>query len=127
MRIIILFISFALLSGCVSTHMKQFIGKDIREVVLVSGPPVNMLDMSEGVRAFQFKWGGGSFKLPTTTTTTGNIYSTGNGGTFTSNSITSGGGVVQSNGCIISYITEWDNKSQGWIVSDIRYPDQLVC
>ena len=47
-RIALLFIG-AVLTGCVSTHMRQFIGQDVREVVLSDGPPVNVFDYSERV------------------------------------------------------------------------------
>src|SRR5690554_4707351 len=67
-RILMKFAFIALFSvfllGCVSTHMKQYLGKDIREVVLDSGPPVNAIDMEGGVRAFQFMWGGGTYRVP---------------------------------------------------------------
>ena len=52
------------MAGCASTHMQQYLGKDIREVVMDSGPPENVLDLGDGRRAFQFYWGGGSFLVP---------------------------------------------------------------
>lgn len=127
MKFALIFLVSALLLGCVSTHMKQYLGKDIREVVLDSGPPVNALDMGEGVRAFQFRWGGGTYRVPTTTTTTGNVNTYGNSAWFNSTSITSGGGVIHSEGCLISYLTEWDDALKTWIVKDIRYPKRLAC
>ena len=36
--------------GCVSTHMKQYLGKDARYVAVDSGPPVNVFDMPDGRR-----------------------------------------------------------------------------
>jgi len=56
MRTILAVVLLLLLSGCVSTHMKQYMGMDIREVILDSGPPLNAMDMGGGVRAFQFRW-----------------------------------------------------------------------
>ncbi|WP_372376335.1 hypothetical protein ACDI35_08680 [Xanthomonas axonopodis pv. cajani] len=73
--IAIAFVAF--LAGCASTEMKQYVGKDIREVILVNGPPINELDMEDGVRAFQFKWGGGTVALPQTSQTTGQVSSVG--------------------------------------------------
>ena len=55
--------------ACVSTHMKQFIGKDVRYIAVEDGPPVNVFDMPDDRRAFQYYWGGGSYVVPTTTTT----------------------------------------------------------
>lgn len=119
---------FALLaSGCVSTEMKSFVGKDIREVILVNGPPINAMDMGDGVRAFQFKWGGGSFTVPQTSRTSGNVTMIGNTAWLDSTTITTGGGTFRSDGCIISYLTKWDKAREGWIVTGYRYPKQLVC
>ena len=127
MKVAFIALLSVLLLGCVSTHMKQYLGKDIREVVLDSGPPLNAMDMEGGVRAFQFRWGGGTYRVPTTTTTTGSVSTSGNSAWFNSTSITSGGGVVHSRGCLISYLTEWDDVRETWIVRDIRYPKRLVC
>lgn len=113
--------------GCVSTEMKSYVGKDIREVILVNGPPFNAIDMGGGVRAFQFKWGGGTYTIPQTTRTTGEINSYGNNTWLNSTSITTGGGTFHSEGCVISYLTEWSAQTQGWIVTGYRYPKQLFC
>jgi hypothetical protein len=113
--------------GCASTHMKQYLGKDIREVVLDSGPPINAFDMSDGTRAFQFRWGGGTYVIPQTTTTTGSVTAVGNSAWFQSQSIATGGGVVTSEGCVITYLARWDQQRQSWIVSNYRYPKGLVC
>lgn len=78
MRAIFIAVLFVILSGCVSTHMKQYIGRDIREVILDDGPPVNAMDMGNGVRAFQFRIGGGTYRLPSTTTTSGTLTGYGN-------------------------------------------------
>ncbi|SRR5690554_419607 len=127
MRHLIVVLLIALAAGCVSTEMKSYMGKDIREVILVSGPPINALDMGNGVRAFQFKWGGGSFTVPQTTQTTGNVTSYGNSAWLNATSITTGGGTFHSEGCVISYLTEWNEKTEGWVVTGYRYPKQLVC
>jgi hypothetical protein len=127
MRNLISFLFFVLVTGCVSTEMKSYIGKDIREVILVNGPPFNAMDMGDEVRAFQFRWGGGSFTVPQTTRTTGNVTFYGNSAWLNARSITTGGNTFHSEGCIISYLTEWSARSEGWIVTDYRYPKQLVC
>ena len=116
-----------LTSGCVSNHMKQYIGKDIREVILDSGPPVSAMDMGDGLRAFQFRWGGGTYSIPSTTKTSGTITAFGNSAWLSSTSITTGGGVIHSEGCLITYMTKWDSARTTWVVTDIRYPKQLVC
>jgi hypothetical protein len=113
--------------GGASTHMQQSLGKDIREVVLDSGPPSNACDMPDSTRAFQFRWGGGTSVVPQTTTTTGSVMAVGNSAWFQSPSITAGGGVVTSEGCVITSITTWDPQRQAWIVSSYRIPKPLVC
>lgn len=127
MRTAFIVVLLLFLSGCVSTHMKQYIGKDIREVILDSGPPLNAMDMEGRIRAFQFRWGGGAYSVPSTTQTSGTISSYGNSAWLSSTSITTGGGVVHSEGCLISYLTRWDGSRQTWVVTDIRYPKRLVC
>jgi len=115
------------LSGCASTHMKQYMGKDIREVVLDSGPPVNALDMGDGVRAFQFRWGGGAMVVPTTTRATASATSIGNQTWYQVEAITQPGGVVASEGCIITYLTAWNPEKTSWVVTGYRIPKELVC
>ncbi len=126
-KLIIAVFSFFALTACASTHMKQYISQDIREVVLDSGPPINVFDLTDGKRAFQFRWGGGSYVVPTHTTTTGVVTAVGNNAWYSSSSLTTGGGVISSEGCIISYITSWDEARDAWIVTNYRIPKQLVC
>ncbi len=113
--------------GCASTHMKQYLGKDIREVVLDSRAPINAFDLPDSTRVFQFRWDGGTYGVPQTTMTTGSVMAVGNSVWFQSQSITTGGGVVTSEGCVITYTTTWDPQRQAWIVSGYRIPKQLVC
>jgi hypothetical protein len=117
----------ALFSGCASTHMERYVGKDIREVILDSGPPVNALDLDGGRRAFQFRWGGGTFLVPSQTTTTGQINVTGNTAWLQSRTLSTGGGIISSEGCIVTYITTFNAAKQSWIVESYRIPKQLVC
>jgi len=114
-------------SACASTHMKQYQGRDIRDVVLDSGPPVNVFDYGDGRRVFQFRWGGGTYVVPQSTTTTGSVSAIGNTAWYQQQSITTGGGTVTSEGCIISYITTWSEERQAWVVTEYHVPPQLVC
>lgn len=116
-----------ILGACASTHMKQYVGLDIRYVILDSGPPIYAFDMPDDTRAFQFRWGGGTFVVPQSTTTTGNVTSVGNSAWFQQQSITTGGGVVTSEGCVITYFSRWNEEKRGWIVESFRVPKQLVC
>lgn len=112
-----------ILPACVSTHMKQYLGRDIREVMIDSGPPVNAFDMPDRTRAFQFYWGGGEFPVPQTTTASVNVF----GNAAYLNSMTIGGGVVSSKGCLITYFARHDEKGGAWTVVDISYPKRLFC
>lgn len=120
--ILVLFIS-----GCASTHMKQYMNKDIREVIIDSGSPINVFDMGDGRRAFQFHWGGGSFVVPQTTTITGSTNSIGSSSWYSGTAITSGGGIISSEGCVITYLTRWDEHKKAWLIVEYRIPKQLVC
>lgn len=114
-------------SGCASTHMAQYMGKEIQEVMIDSGAPVNAFDMSDGRRAFQFRWGGGTFVTPQTTTYSGSASAIGNSAWYSGTAITNGGHVISSEGCLITYLTNWDNDKKTWIVTENRLPKQLVC
>ena len=89
-----------LLAGCVSTYMKQFVGKDIHEVMIADGPPIHSFDLPDGRRAFQWRMGAGS-----ATPFLGTVY--------------------YSEGCVVTYIAK--KQGEAWIVEDINYPDRLVC
>ena len=127
MRLAALVLLVVSVAGCASTHMKQYMGQDIREVVIDSGPPINAFDMGDGQRAFQFLWGGGTVALPQVTTTSGQVNAVGNTAWFSGTAITSGGGTYHSDGCVLTYLTRWDVARKGWIVTSYRYPQRLVC
>ena len=120
-RAIILIFSIVM-SGCASTEMKSYIGKDIREVVLTNGQPLGALDMGNGVRAFQFIWGG-----TTTTAVRAQTEIQGNSEWFGKADIRSSGSALMSNGCIVAYLTRYDDSRKGWIIFDYRIPQKLVC
>jgi hypothetical protein len=107
--------------------MKAYIGQDVRYIVLDDGQPENVMDMPDGRRAFQFRWGGGTYKVPKMTTTRGNIQLVGNTAYYAEQKLESGGGTVTSAGCLLTYFAKWDAQAKGWIVVEIRYPKKLVC
>ena len=124
----LLAVGIALMSAsCVSTHMKQYIGKDVRYVVLADGQPESAMDMPDGTRAFQFRWGGGSYYVPKTTTADGQIQLVGNSIYYSEKKLQTGGVVVNNPGCLITYFAKWDATHRGWIVVSISYPKKLVC
>lgn len=113
--------------GCVSTHMKKYIGKDVVYIAVDSGPPVNVFDMPDGRRAFQYYWGGGQYYLPKTTSTQGEVKLVGNAAYYSEQKVESGGFVIDNPGCLITYFAEWNSAKNGWIIVDISYPKRLVC
>ncbi len=114
-------------AGCASTHMKRYLGKDVRYIVLDDGHPENVMDMPDGTRAFQFRWGGGSYYVPRTTTTSGQIQLMGNSAYYSENKLESGGAVVTTRGCLLTYFAKWNAEKKGWIVERISWPRKLVC
>jgi hypothetical protein len=91
------------------------------------GAPVAVFDLPDGVRAFQYRWGGGTYVLPRTTTTSGQVHLVGESVYYSEQRLETGGQVLSSEGCLITYLARWDRAAQGWIVYDISYPKQLVC
>jgi hypothetical protein len=114
-------------TACVSTHMKQFIGQDVRYIAVQDGLPANVFDMPDGRRAFQYRLGGGQMTMPATTTTNGQVQLVGDSAFYSEQKLTTGGGTVVSEGCLVTYFAAWDAAANGWIVRDISYPKRLVC
>lgn len=87
---IVAFVGFLALAGCASQIMEGFVGKDISEVQLQYGPPINVMDLPDGRKAFQWRFDSTTY-MPVTTNYTaygsgnmvsGTAYSYG-GGAFT--------------------------------------------
>ena len=126
--VLLLVISMVLTDvACGSTHMKKFIGKDVRYIAVEDGPPTNVFDMPDGRRAFQYYWGGGKYYVPKTTTTQGQVQLVGDAAYYSDQKVESGGFAVESQGCLITYFAAWNAEKKGWIVVDIWYPKRLVC
>ena len=116
-----------MLLGCVSTYMKDFVGKDITEVMMVSGEPLSIFDLPDGSKAYQYRIGGGAVAIPGRTQTTGTSAVIGNTVSTSESGVSYPPAVLQATGCLVSYITKLDPVSNRRIVVDIRYPKQLVC
>ena len=110
-----------ILGGCVSTQMKPFIGKPVQELQIAYGPPVQIIEMPEGRRAYQFHQGGGDFMVPGSSTTT--ITPAGRG--LIAQTTSHPGGIVSTPGCFPTFIAV--ERSGNWIVESIRVPKGLVC
>lgn len=117
----------AMTAGCASTHMKRFIGRDVRYVPLEDGRPVNVFDLPDDQRAFQFLWGGGRYVVPATTTTQGQVQLVGDSAYYSERKLEIPAAVIDNPGCVITYIARWNAEKKGWIVVDIAYPHRLVC
>jgi hypothetical protein len=124
-KVLVVSVLLAAASGCVSTHMRGFMERDIRDVIVRSGPPINALDMGDGRRAFQFHWGGGAVVVPQTTTAT--MTTTDGVSVWLSRASITTPAVFVSEGCIITYFARWNEERNGWIVVDYTYPKRLVC
>ncbi len=128
MRRVLAFLAVAtVLAGCVSTHMKQYMGKDVRYVVVDNGPPMYAFDMGDGRRAFQWPWGGGTYHVPEVESATTSGTAIGPNVWLTRTKIKTGGHTVTSEGCIITYFARWDERREAWFVVDYSYPKRLVC
>lgn len=117
MRLITLVLAAALLAACASTEMRAYIGRPISDVLLDYGPPEQVIDLPDGRKAYQFRWGGGAYVVPgqshATAITTGNV---------TTVTHTGAPSVVgYSEGCLISFIASGD------VVQEIRPPRELTC
>ena len=108
-------------AGCVSTEMKSLVGSPVQEAQMRYGAPLQVIDMPDGRRAYQFRYGGGAVVIPGYSTTTA---------TAVGNSViatTSGtpGGIIQTEGCVLTFMAR--EKSGAWMIEDIRVPKGLVC
>ena len=124
---IVALLSVLFLTACVSTQMKQFIGQDISEVLMVSGTPIATFDLDDGRRAFQYRLGGGTYITPQVTNTQGTGTVVGNTVSVSQQAVTTPSAVIESEGCLVSYIATRNQATNRWIVTDIRYPKRLVC
>lgn len=122
MRLAIILASLAALAACASTEMRPYIGQPIEEVLLRYGAPEQVIDMGEGRRAYQFRWGGGAAILPGSSVSTG----TTTGGITTVNTTSMPGMVVNSPGCLMAFIAS-DHGGGRYVVDEIRPPSELAC
>lgn len=101
------------LAACASQVMEGFVGKDVTEVQLQYGPPVAVLDMPDGRKAFQWRFDSTTM-MPMTTTYSGVT----SGNWTTATAYTSGGGIF-STPCFYTLFAKPNaNKSYTWSVSN---------
>lgn len=109
------------LASCVSTQMKTFVGQSVQEAQIAYGPPVQVIEMPDGRRAYQFRYGGGAIPVPGYSTTTASMV----GSTVVSTTTGMPGGYIESSGCLLTFLAR--QSSGVWIIDEIRVPKGLVC
>ena len=109
------------LSGCLSTHMKKYVGQPIEEAFITYGRPENVIEFPDGRRAYQFRYGGGSIMTPSTGTATATTF----GNVTTVQSNVTPAMILNSPGCLITYITR--KTGETYTIEEYRMPKQLVC
>jgi hypothetical protein len=108
-------------AACVSTEMRSLIGSPIQEAEIAYGAPVHVIDMPDGRKAYQFRYGGGPVVLPGQSSTT----ATAIGSTVVANTVSSPAAILETKGCLLTFIAA--ASSSAWIIEDIRVPRDLVC
>ena len=117
MRPIFLLAALLALPGCVSTEMKQYVGRDISDAMISYGPPERIIELPDGRRAYQFRSGGGAIPVAGSTTST-----------FSGNTVTTTGTlptVLNAPGCLLTFIAVPSGSS--WQVVEMRVPKQAIC
>jgi hypothetical protein len=106
-----------LFAGCTADMMRSYIGQDIRAVELSYGPPSNQIDLGNGTRAFQWT------KISVDTTPVSAVTTTdkGKNGRKTTQTQFVGGDQTITK-CLYTFITAYNQQSNGWIVTGIRQP-----
>jgi len=132
----IVIISVIFLAGCASKIMEGYIGKDIREVVLERGTPVNAMDMGNGVRAFQWSLTR-SYTSPVQVSSTstgrgyGSSYNTGyrtnySMNTYVNTNTVITGGHTTTSTCLYTLFAKWNKIRNGWMVTGFKKPN-IMC
>jgi predicted small secreted protein len=106
-----------LVAGCVADTMRGYVGQDIRAVVLAYGPPANEIDLGGGTRAFQWS------KISVDTTPASAVTTTEKdrkGRRSTQTQFV--GGTQTVTNCLYTFLTAWDPRRDGWIVTGFRQP-----
>lgn len=109
------------LSACASTEMRGFVGKPVEETAFAYGRPANVIDLPDGRRGYQYRWGGGAVVAPGHAVTTASTV----GGVTTATTTATPTAVFESRGCLITFIAR--DHGHGYVVEEYRVPKQLVC
>jgi hypothetical protein len=129
-RLALIVISVLLLSGCATQIMQGFVGQPVQNAMLKYGPPMNVMDMPDGTRAFQWEIKS-SVVMPGTSTAygTANIYAPPGSSfaTVSGNSTTTymPGQVINSR-CLYTMYGQWQAARNAWIFTGYEKPP-LIC
>ena len=109
------------IAGCTSQILQGYVGQPVTEVILDRGPPVNVVELEEGRRAYQWAGKSGGF-MPVTTPSSTTVF--GPGGAVAIVPGTSTSYVPYSTNCVDTlYATRQGSE---WIVEGFRQPS-LEC
>jgi hypothetical protein len=106
-----------LLAACAADTMQRYVGQDIRNVELAYGPPANQIDLGNGARAFQWS----KVSVDTTPVTAVSSTDKDKKGRKTTQTQFIGGDTTVTQ-CLYTFITAWNPRTNGWIVTGIRQP-----
>lgn len=109
-----------LLAGCATSVMKSYVGQDVRKVVVQRGAPANVMDMGDGLRAFQWHVQEG-YTAPVTANSYGNVNAYGNSAYY-NNTTTVTGGQTHNWTCVYTLYARWSEASKGWLVESYEPP-----
>lgn len=113
------FASCLFLAGCASDIMETFVGKDITEVQLQYGPPINSIAMPDGRKAFQWRFDSTAM-MPMTTN-----YTAYGSGSMVSGTAYSYGGGMYTTTCFYTFFAK-PNSNKSYTVVGFQ-PPSLEC
>ena len=106
-----------LAAACVADTMRGYVGQDIRAMMLAYGPPAGEIDLGGGARAFQWtKTSVDTAPLTPVTTTEKDR----KGRRITQTQFV--GSTQTVTNCVYTFLTAWDLRRDGWIVTGFRQP-----
>lgn len=121
-RTVLAIVAASMAASCVSTEMQTFVGKPVEESMFAYGEPVNVMELPDGRRAYQYRMGGGVVALPSRTTATAQTF----GNTTTVQSTSTPAAIYEAAGCLITFIAR-DQGGGRYVIEEYRVPRQLVC
>ena len=110
-----------LLSGCVSTYAKSYVGKSAFHLKENEGFADNVISLPDGRKIHQYYWGGGEVYLPEESVSN----TIGFGSSSYTTTYTYPAETYASEGCLVNFIAE--EIDGRWMIVEATWPDRLVC